>query len=217
MNELILNTNKATMTLKEITDLLNVRHNDAMRSVEKMAQEPEFGELRNFRSSYINNLGAELPVETYLLDKRQSLAVAARLNTAMLMRVIDRWQELEAESKPMTMVEIVAAQSQILLEMERRQVAIEAKAAEAVAVSADNARRLDQIETATDHFTIMGWHRYARMAGSLPLADATRMGKAATAFCHEHDLAVGEVPDPRFGKVKTYPKWVLDEMFGKSM
>ena len=32
-----------------------------------------------------------------MLDKRQSVAVAAKLNTALLMRVIDRWQELESK------------------------------------------------------------------------------------------------------------------------
>lgn len=88
-----------TMTLKEITDLLDVRHNDAMKIVSKMAQSPEFGELRLFRSSYKNNIGAKLPLDTYQLDKRQSIAVSAQLNTALLMRVIDRWIELEAKEQ----------------------------------------------------------------------------------------------------------------------
>jgi hypothetical protein len=34
-------------------------------------------------------------IETYIFDKRQSIAVAAKLNTPMLMAVIDRWQALE--------------------------------------------------------------------------------------------------------------------------
>ena len=34
-------------------------------------------------------------IETYQLNKRQSIAVAARLNTALLMRIIDRWQGTE--------------------------------------------------------------------------------------------------------------------------
>ena len=97
MNELVNKYTKQTMTLKEITDLLEIRHNDAMKIVEKMAESREFGELRKFRSSYINNLGVELPIETYQLDKRQSIAVSARLNTDLLMRVIDRWMELEVK------------------------------------------------------------------------------------------------------------------------
>lgn len=41
-----------TMTLKEITDLLKVRHNDAMRVVENMAESPDFGQLRKSRTSF---------------------------------------------------------------------------------------------------------------------------------------------------------------------
>ena len=46
----ILPSSVQTMTLKEITDLLDVRHNDAMKIVEKMAQDVDFGELRKFRT-----------------------------------------------------------------------------------------------------------------------------------------------------------------------
>ena len=92
----LLNTSsEMTMTLKEITDMLKVRHNDAMQTVVTMAKSPDFGELRKSRSSYKNNFGATLPLDTYALNKRQSIAVAARLNTSLLMSIIDRWQELE--------------------------------------------------------------------------------------------------------------------------
>lgn len=87
-----------TMTLKEITDLLDVQHSKAMLKVDKMSADPEFGALSKMDTVY-NSQGQT--VETYILDKRQSMAVAAVLNTALLMRVIDRWQELEsAAQKP---------------------------------------------------------------------------------------------------------------------
>lgn len=88
---------QASMTLKEITDLLEVRHSNAMRTVATMAGSPEFGEVLKISSSYTNNIGAELKLETYSLNKRQSIAVAARLNTSLMMRIIDRWQELEEQ------------------------------------------------------------------------------------------------------------------------
>ena len=80
------------LTLKEITDLLEVRHNNAMRVVTKMVEEPDFGGVTQieYRTSEGN------AYQTYQLDKRQSLAVAAKLSTKFLMRVIDRWLELEA-------------------------------------------------------------------------------------------------------------------------
>jgi len=95
MKELM--NNEVTMTLKEITDLLNVRHNDAMRIVEKMAEVTDFGALRILRTSYLNNFGGEIALKTYALTQRQSIAVGARLNTDMLMKLIDRWQELESK------------------------------------------------------------------------------------------------------------------------
>lgn len=76
------------------------------------------------------------------------------------------------------------------------------------------ADRLDQIETAQNHFTVVG---YASVYGhgSLALTHSSRVGKAASKYCKANSIEMGEVPDPRFGKVKTYPKWVLDIVFAE--
>ena len=98
MNDLALNatcTTAVTMTLKEITDLLDVRHDKAMLKVAAMAESPDFGTVSILDIVY-NDKGQT--TKTYQLDKRQSIAVAANLNTALLMRIIDRWQELEGRS-----------------------------------------------------------------------------------------------------------------------
>ena len=84
-------TNQKTMTLKEITDLLEVRHDQAMKKVAKMAKEPTFGTMFEIDIAY---KGSQT-TKTYQLDERQSIAVASMLNVALLMRVIDRWKELE--------------------------------------------------------------------------------------------------------------------------
>lgn len=147
------------MSLKDITDLLETRHNNAMKVVEKMAESPEFGELQKISSSYVNNLGAILPLDTYALNKRQSLAVAAKLNTALLMRVIDRWQELE-EAKPvidpMKALSDPATMRQLLLGYTEKVIELEAK----VQQQAPKVEALDRIATATD--------------GSLCLTDAAK-------------------------------------------
>lgn len=72
------------MTLKEITDLLGVRHNNAMITVAKMATDPGFGSLLKFSSQYTSGKNTVKAIQTYQLDKRQSIAVAARLNTSLL-------------------------------------------------------------------------------------------------------------------------------------
>lgn len=113
----------------------------------------------------------------------------------------------------MTPEELLLHQAQLLVDIKREQRRQAELQQQLIARQESNERRLDQIETASDHFTIIGWWRYAKQNGSLPLPEAARMGKKATAFCTEHAIDMGDVPDPRFGRTKTYPKWVLDELF----
>lgn len=95
MNNLIASNNEVlTMTLKEITDLIGVRHDKAYKKVMAMAGEKEFGTVSDMDIVY-NDKGQT--TKTLILDERQSIAVASRLNVAMLMRVIDRWRELESK------------------------------------------------------------------------------------------------------------------------
>lgn len=84
------------MSLKEITDLIGVRHDKACLKLLSMAEEPEFGTV-SISDIVYNEKGQT--IKTYMLDRRQSIAVASRLNTALLMRVIDRWQELESKNE----------------------------------------------------------------------------------------------------------------------
>jgi hypothetical protein len=56
-----------TMTLKEITDLLEVRHDNAMVVVERMSKEEGFGDATQIQ--YRTTKGNEY--ETYRLNKTQ--------------------------------------------------------------------------------------------------------------------------------------------------
>ena len=71
-------SSEMTMTLKEITDMLKVRHDNAMRTVAEMVQDTGFGHAPQIEERY--NSGRNSLI-TYALNKRQSIAVAARLNT----------------------------------------------------------------------------------------------------------------------------------------
>ncbi|WP_428739432.1 phage antirepressor KilAC domain-containing protein [Sulfurimonas sp.] len=94
MNSLVSNSNTGVITLKEITDLIDVQHSKAMLKVEQLAKEPSFGEVSKFDTFNLNNV----KVETYLLNKKQAIAVGARLNNSLLMKVIDRLEELESQN-----------------------------------------------------------------------------------------------------------------------
>ena len=198
----LMSSTSATMTLKEITDLIEVRHNNAMVTVETMATGPEFGELLKISSSYINNLGASIPIETYQLDKRQSIAVASRLNTALLMRVIDRW--LELEGKPLTTMQMVVATAQAAVEQER------ANALTDTRLKAVEAKQ-QVIDRVVNEFTVMAYFIYAEL-GPCDLSAANALGRKTAKLCREHGYPIGKQPDPRFGQVNSYPEHALIEV-----
>lgn len=99
MNIQVLNNGEYVITLKEITDLIGVRHNDAMRKVEELSKEDGFGQLRETRISIPKGNGAFQEITTYIFTKKQAIAVGARLNTTMLMKVINRLEELETNKQ----------------------------------------------------------------------------------------------------------------------
>ncbi len=113
MLPILQNQSSSKMSLKEITDLIGVRHDKACLKVLSMAEDPEFGTMSIMDIVY-NDKGQT--IQTYMLDKRQSVAVASRLNTALLMRVIDRWQELENKNNPMAIAATMnSAQLSVLM------------------------------------------------------------------------------------------------------
>ncbi len=86
------------MTLKEITDLIGTRHDKAIKKIEKLSQEPSFGGVSILDIPTFNPDGSvNKYIETLVLNKKQAIAAAARLDNSMLMKVVDRLEELEEE------------------------------------------------------------------------------------------------------------------------
>lgn len=107
-NIIIQNSKIGVITLKEITDLITVEHNKAMKVVDRLCLEASFGEVEKFTTLNLNNV----KVETYLLTKKQAIAVGAKLNNSLLMKVIDRLEELENQNKPKTTLELIIQSAQ---------------------------------------------------------------------------------------------------------
>jgi phage antirepressor YoqD-like protein len=94
MNDLIqAGQTEVCITLKEITDFLKVEHNKAMKKVNTLAKEPSFGEVAKTASINLNGL----KVETYILNKKQAIAVGAKLNNSMLMQLVDKLEDIEKQ------------------------------------------------------------------------------------------------------------------------
>jgi len=91
---------ETTITLKEITDLLSVEHNKAMKKVEELAKEPSFGGVEKMATPTYNPNGSfNRDIQTYKLNKKQAIAVGAKLNNSLLMKLIDKLEDLEKEKQ----------------------------------------------------------------------------------------------------------------------
>lgn len=66
-------------------------------------------------------------------------------------------------------------------------------------------------KTRSDYFTIVGYASLNDIQIGLNLAAS--LGKKASAICKANGYEMEEIPDPRFGRVKTYPYSVLQQVF----
>ena len=72
-------------------------------------------------------------------------------------------------------------------------------------------RRVEELETECDHFSIVCYMRYIRNKEIDELIEE-ELGSKMTRYCKENEVSMGTVPDQRFGTVHTYPKWSLDKV-----
>ena len=93
-----------------------------MIKVEQLAKEPSFGEVSKMDTFNLNNV----KVVTYVLNKKQAIAVGAKLNNKLLMKLVDKLEELETR-KPLTVSEQIALIAQGHQEVEQRLTQIEHK------------------------------------------------------------------------------------------
>lgn len=202
-----------TMSSREIADLVSSRHDKVKQSIERLAERnvialPPLGE-------YLDTLGRK--ATEYQVGKRDSYIIVAQLSPEFTARLVDRWQELEASQgqRLPTTAEAFANVFLMVAEQERKQSAIEAEQAVQASRIATTERRLDQIETATDHFTCVGYTRWAKQT-SIDLKTAADIGRKATKRCKEMGIPITKIPDPRFGAVNQFPKAILDEVWDET-
>lgn len=95
MNSLALATTQSevlTMSSKEIADLVESRHDNVKITIERLAGR---GVIEYPATQVIS--ATTKPIKVYLLPKRDTFVVVAQLSPEFTARVVDRWQELEAE------------------------------------------------------------------------------------------------------------------------
>lgn len=91
-----LEANTKTMTSREIAAVVEKRHDNVKRTIEMLASKGAISSPQTEDFKNINNVaGTE-----YLVCKRDSYVIVAQLSPEFTARLVDRWQELEAQQAP---------------------------------------------------------------------------------------------------------------------
>ncbi len=107
--ELLVIEKDSVMSLMEISKLLGMDHNKVMKVVDNLSKATEFDVV--VKSTTTQNTGiGEREIKTYDLSKRQSIAVASRISTPFLMKMIDRWSSLEEKILELTQLQLQEAE-----------------------------------------------------------------------------------------------------------
>ena len=80
--------------LKQVVDIVpDLRHNNAMRTVDMLAQQSVFSHVTQIEYLFHANNGAAQTLITYLLTKRQSIIYAATVSNSLLRYIVEYWQQ----------------------------------------------------------------------------------------------------------------------------
>lgn len=103
-------TKEATMTSREIAELVDSRHDDVKRSIDRLVERGVIVQPPMADEPGQDSMGRPRPVSVYLIGKRDSYVIVAQLSPEFTARLVDRWQALEAKQVqtfivPINMVE----------------------------------------------------------------------------------------------------------------
>lgn len=138
----ITSTTETTMSSREIADLVEKRHDNVLRTVETLAARrvitlPQFEEVSS------DGPGPRA-IGQYRIGKRDSYVVVAQLSPEFTARLVDRWQELEAQAVALAVPQSfaaalrLAADQQDVIAAQAEQLAAAAPAVEFVERYADS-------------------------------------------------------------------------------
>ena len=189
------------MSSLEIAELTNKQHSNVMRDIRNMTQALQDSKV-NFvcdSGSYVAATGQQY--DLYELDRDTCICLLTGYDVAARMRVIQRWQALEASKAPQSAAELILMLAQQNVATEQRMSALEQGQAEIKA----------QLTTRNeDYYTIAGFAALHRK--QVPMKLAATLGRKASKLSKDNELPISTTYDPRFGTVNTYHKAVLEQL-----
>lgn len=141
-------------------------------------------------------------VSDYALTTNFAKKLCMLSKTKVGEKIRDYFIEIEKRAtKPMSQLDILAQSVQILQAQEKRITEVE-----------DRVKVIEAKQTTHQNwFTIAGYGTLQKMQIGIKLAAS--LGRKACNLCKQLGIEPEEIPDPRFGKVKTYPEDVLKQVF----
>lgn len=119
MNELLNITGNGplTMSSREIADLVEKRHDNVKRTIEALA---ETGVIARPQIEDVQEVGGNnraYTTQQYRIGKRDTFVIVAQLSPEFTARLVDRWQELEAQNanRQVTVEDLLANPTQLLV------------------------------------------------------------------------------------------------------
>lgn len=101
MNNLIASDAGAKMTSRDISELLDSRHDSVKRSIERLAESKVIALPPVVVEQFKDSVGRSRAVEVFVFSgskgKRDSIIVVAQLSPEFTAKLVDRWQELESK------------------------------------------------------------------------------------------------------------------------
>ena len=188
------------MSSKRIAERTEKQHPHVLRDIRQMLKDLDDPNLDDSDFQIVSD-GRGYASEI-LLNERLSLCLGSGYSVKLRMAIIDDWAKMKAEAThPMSIEDMIIASAQSMKEVKAQMTALESK------VNLIEA----QTKTRPDYFTIVGYATLNRMQVGLKLA--ADLGRRASAICRREGFEMEELPDPRFGLVKTYPETVLKQVF----
>lgn len=140
------------MSSREIAEITGKPHNDLLKAIRAMEPTWERTTGKNFllvNYQQVTGNGTIREFPEYQLNKREVLYIATKFNDEARAKLVLRWEELENQNnKPMTQAELILAQAQALVDVERKLNSVEAKVDRIVKAQEDVMAQLEAIPLA---------------------------------------------------------------------
>lgn len=211
MEELVLIQNGKSVTNSLlVANKFGKHHRNVLASIRDILVTAENSAVKEMfvESSYYNEQFKEQPMFVMDRDGFSLLVMGFTGKEAMKFKIdfIRAFNEMESKLKltlPKEPEELLLQSVQLMIEQKKRLAAVETK------VNELEAKTL----TRPDYFTIVGYATINKIQVGLQLA--AKLGQKAARICKINNYPMDEIPDPRFGRVRTYPRMVLHQVFNE--